>query len=85
MAILDSVTPTYYKVLTLNVERQGGEVVARYIVRIYSVNGTVMTHINANSTLTQEEKDMVIAMFQRDKTQFEAATGLQEWVPPEEP
>jgi len=84
MAILDSVTPTYYEVLTLSMERRNGDVVASYHVAIRNVNGNRMTIINPGSALTPQEKAAIVAIFQRDKDQFEAATGLQEWVPPEE-
>jgi len=79
VGILDSITPKYYKVITLKMERQNGEVAAKYHVRIYSVNGTVMTHMNPSSELTEEERDMIITMYQRDTAQFEAATGLEPW------
>jgi len=83
MAILDSVTPTYYEAITLNMERVNGDVAAKYNVAIYNAYGNVMTHISASSTLTPEEKAMVLAMYQRDIAQFEAATGLLPL--PEEP
>lgn len=85
MAILDSITPKYYEPLTLGFEQQDGDVIARYNVAIRSVNGKRMTIVNPGSTLTLEEKAMVVAMYQRDLAQFEATTGLERWVPPEEP
>ena len=84
MAILDRVTPKYYRILTLGIERVDDNVVARYHIAIYNVNGNVMTHINQGSILTEQEEAAVVAIFQRDVEAFEAATGLEKWMPPEE-
>lgn len=77
MAILDSVTPTYYKMFTLDMERVDSDVIASYNIAIYNVNGNVMTRINYDSTLTPEEKTTILAILVRDKENFETATGLE--------
>lgn len=84
MAILDEITPKYYEVLNLTMQRQDGEVVATYQIMIRNVLGNPRRIINQGSVLTSQEKAAVVAIFQRDKAQFEAATGLEEWVEPEE-
>lgn len=85
MAILDSITPKYYEVLNLSFRRgSDGTVTAFYNVGIRSITGDMTKILSPSSTLTEEEKQAVAAIFLRDKAQFEAATGLEEWVPPEE-
>lgn len=84
MAILDELTPAYYEVLRLGLQRRDGEVVAVYDVAIRNVNEHRMAIINQGSVLTEQEGQAVVAIFQRDVAAFEAATGLQEWVEPEE-
>jgi len=85
MAILDSITPAYYEALSLSMERVNGDVVASYSIAIRNVNSNRMAIINQASILTAQEKAAIVALFQRDKAQFELASGLQEWVPPSEP
>lgn len=85
MAILDELTPAYYEVLNLGMQRQDGEVIAIYDVAIRNVLGQGMAIINRGSVLTEQERQAVVAIFQRDVTAFEAATGLEEWVEPPEP
>lgn len=84
MAILDKLTPKYYEVLRLGMQRQDGEVVAIYDIAIRSISGNTMQIINQSSVLTVPEKQAVVAIFLRDKEQFETATRLEEWVEPEE-
>lgn len=84
MAILDELTPAYYEVLRLGMQRDG-DVVAIYDIAIRNVLGNRMAIINRGSVLTTQEKAAVVAIYQRDEAQFEAATGLKKWVPPVEP
>lgn len=84
MAILDELTPKYYEVLRMGVQRVNGDVVAIYDVAIRNVNGNQMGTLDPGSVLTPEEKAMMTAIYLRDEEQFEAATGLEKWVPPEE-
>ena len=83
MAILDEITPRWYEPLTLAFERQDGDVVAVYNVMIRNVLGHEMRIVNLGSVLTEQEKAAIIAIYQRDEAQFEAATGLEKWVEPE--
>jgi len=84
MAIMDSLTPKYYEVLDLGIQRQNGDVVASYNVIIRNVLGNKMRIINLDSVLTAQERQAVAAIFQRDVEAFETATGLERWIPPEE-
>lgn len=84
MAPLDGLTPRWYEPLRLAIQRVNGDVVAIYDVGIRNVNGSQMGTLNPESVLTPEEKAMVAALYQRDLAQFEAATGLEQWVEPEE-
>ena len=56
MAILDEITPKYYQVHSLGMERQDGDVVAAYDIMIRNVLGNPMKIINLGSTLTAQEK-----------------------------
>lgn len=86
MAILDGFTAKYYEVLRLGIQRDGnGAVVAMYDIALRNVDGRRMGTLSQGSVLTQPERQAIVAIFQRDKAQFEAATGLEEWVEPEEP
>lgn len=82
MAILDELTPRWYEVLRLGMQRQDGDVIAIYDVAIRSVNGNRMGILNPSSVLTPGEKAAVVAIYLRDEAQFEAATGLEKWVEP---
>ncbi len=83
MAILDELTPRYYEVLRLGMQRRDGEVVAAYDVAIRNILGHRMTIINPGSVLTEQERQTVAAIFLRDVAVFEAATGLEKWIEPE--
>lgn len=83
MAILDEVTPGYYEVMRLGMQKQDGDVVAIYDIAIRNVSGNRMAIINQSSILTEQEKAAVAAIYLRDEAQFEAATGLEKWAPPE--
>jgi len=79
MAILDEITPRWYEVTKLGMQQQNGDVVAIYNIAIRNVLGNRMAIINQGSVLTVQEKQAVIAIFQRDVAAFEAATGLEGW------
>lgn len=82
MAIMDELTPRWYEVLRLGMQQQDSEIVAIYDVAIRNVLGQRMAIINESSVLTEQERQAVIAIFQRDVAAFEAATGLEKWIEP---
>jgi len=80
---MDGLTPKYYEVLNLGMQRQDGDVVASYSIAIRNVLGNRMQIINLGSTLTEQERQAVVAIFQRDVAAFETVTGLTKWEEPE--
>lgn len=83
MAIMDELTAHWYEVLELRMQHQNGKVTASYTIAIRNVLSQRMTIINCDSTLTAQERQAVVAIFQRDVAAFEAATGLEKWEEPE--
>lgn len=73
---MDGLTPAYFEVLTLGMQRQDRDVAANYNIAIRNILGNRMAIINRGSTLTEQEKQAVVAIFQR-MAAFEAATGLE--------
>ncbi len=76
MGLLDGLAPKYYKVLRMGLQRSGAEVVALYDIGIYNESGRLLDTISPAASLTAQEKTAVAGIFSRDKTTFEAATGL---------
>lgn len=83
MAILDPITPVYYQVLRMGIQQTETDVIAMYDVAIRNATGDRLAILNPDSTLTEEERQVIRDIFVRDKQQFEAATGLPEWTPEE--
>lgn len=81
MTLIDHLTPTYYKVLRMEVQR-GDEVVAVYSVAILNAQGEHLDRLGLDVSLTAQETADLAAIFTRDKDAFETNTGLTEWVEP---
>ena len=82
MAILDPITPAYYKVRRMQVRVEGGEMYINYAVEILNADGHSLTLLHPDSAMTEAEKAAVLNRYNSDKAAFEAATGLTEWVNP---
>lgn len=82
MAILDPVTPTYYKVRQMQIKVEGGEMFVGYGVEILNVHGHSLGMLYPDSAMTEAEKAAVLNRYNTDKAAFETATGLTEWVNP---
>jgi len=78
MSAIDYLTPAYYKVLRMGVERDA-ETVAIYDVLILNADGKPLDRLSLTASLTAQEKAGLAAIFLRDKAVFEANTGLTEW------
>lgn len=85
MPLLNHLTPTQYEVRRMGIQRQDGQVVAIYDLMIRNADGDELDMMSLDSALTAQEKAAIAAIFARDQSQFETATGLTEWIPPEEP
>ncbi len=82
MGIMDELTPRWYEILSLGMQRQDNEVIASYTIAIRNILGNRMAIINRGSALTSQERQAVVAIFQRDVAAFEAATELEKWEEP---
>jgi hypothetical protein len=79
MSIVDKLTPVYYKILRLGIQREGGEIVATYDLAILNAAGQRIGTDTPSSALSSETKAALAAEFNADKAAYEAATGLEEW------
>ena len=84
MAILDEFTPKYYEVLRMGIQRDDSGIVVMYDIALRSVSGNRIGVLGQRSEFTQQERQAIVAIFLRDKAQFETATKLEEWIDPEE-
>ena len=85
MSIITDLTPTQYELIRIGIQREGTEVVAIADMWIYNADGRRLTTHNPSTTLTQNEKQVLLGFVNRNLAAFEAATGLTKYTPPEEP
>ncbi len=78
MSLINYLTPIYYRVLRMGIQRDDG-VSATYDIAILNADGHQLDTLALSSAFTPQEKAAVAAIFLRDQTQFEANTGLAEW------
>jgi len=78
MSLIDHLTPSYYRVSRMGVQRDG-EIVASYDVAVLNADGTQLDMLGLAASLTAQEKADLAAIFLRDKAAFETNTGLTEW------
>lgn len=83
MSIVEDLTPVYYKLVRIGLQRFGGDVVAIADLRILNAIGMPLATHNPDVTLTQAEKQALAGFVNRELAAFEAATGLTEWEEPE--
>lgn len=80
---LNALTPTQYKVLRVAFEQANASVVAYWDVRIYNAAGRELATLHPTSQPDAALLAALISWYQDSKAQFESATGLTEYVPPE--
>jgi hypothetical protein len=83
MSLIDHLTPTYYRVLRLGIQKSEGSVVALYDVQVLNADGQPLDTVHPASELTPQERSAIAAIVARDQAAFEANTGLTEWEEPE--
>lgn len=83
MSIIDDLTPVYYELTRIGVQRENGDVVAIADMRIRNADGKILITHNPQTTLTPQEKQALGEFVNRELAVFETATGLTEWVEPE--
>jgi hypothetical protein len=79
MGLIEDLTPVYYKLLRIGVQKEGSTVTAVGDMNIMNADGTVLVTHNPSTTLTPQEKTLLRNWVDRELTAFENATGLQEW------
>ena len=79
MGIKENLTPVHYKVLGMEMTRSGSQVSAKYRIVILNEDGRRLSNHHPVAVLTAQEQAAVVAIYERDKAQFEAATGWTEW------
>ena len=83
MGLIADLTPVYYALIRVGVQRTDGDVIAIADLRILNADGEVLCHHNPSTTLTPQEKQALGAFVYREMAAFETATGLTLWVEPE--
>jgi hypothetical protein len=82
MGIIEQLTPAYYRLLRIGLEKDDSSVTAIGDMEILNADGHILANHNPSTTLTPAEKQQLRAWVNRELTAFETATGLTEWVPP---
>ena len=85
MSIVTDLTPTQYELIRIGLQREGTEVIAIADMWIYNAAGQRLTTHNPSTTLTTNEKQVLVGFVNRNLAAFEAASGLTKYIPPEEP
>lgn len=80
MSIIDDLTPVYYRLQRIGLQRNESDVVAIADLTILNAAGTVLATHNPSATLTPAEKQALAGFVNRELAAFEAATGLTEWI-----
>lgn len=82
MGIIADLTPVYYRLVRIGIQRTDGDVEAIADMQILNADGEVLATRNPSTTLTTQEKQALAAFVNRELAAFEAATGLTEYVEP---
>ena len=85
MGLIENLTPVYFILTRVGIQRSNGDVVAIADMQILNADGKQLATHNPSTTLTPQEKQVLAAFVNRELEAFETATGLTEWIPPEEP
>lgn len=86
MTIIDRLVPTTYELRELHIfQNAGGDVVVRAHMMIRNVSETIIAKDFPEVTLTAQERQLLAAFVVSKLGDYETATGLARWVPPEPP
>ena len=80
MAIVADLTPVYYSLTRIGLQRDGADVVAIADLRILNASGRQLATHNPGTTLTPAERAALLGFVNRELGLFETATGLTVWV-----
>lgn len=84
MDLISDLTPVYYRLLRIGIQRDGTDVVAIADLQILNADEQILVTHNPQTTLSAQEKQLLGTFVNRELAAFEAATGLTEWVEPDE-
>jgi len=84
VSIVTDLTPIYYRLQRIGIQRSNGNVVAIADMQIFNADGRILATHNPSTTLTTQEKQALAAFVNRELTAFEAVTGLTEYIELEE-
>lgn len=79
MTVIDDLTPVYFSLMRIGIQRIDGEVIAMADVNILNAMGEQVTVRNPSTTLTAAEKTALLAFITRELGMYATATGLTEW------
>ena len=85
MSIIDDLTPKHFRLVRFGVQREGGGAVLKSDVLILNAAGDQLRVVHPTPTITAQEKQGLKAIIDRNLDAYATATGLTEWIPPEEP
>ena len=79
MGLIQDLTPVYYKLTRIGIQRTNGDVIAMADMQILNADGKQLITHNPSTTRTPQEKQALAAFVNRELAAFEQATGLIEW------
>ena len=87
MGVVDDIAalaPTQYEVMRLAFQQTDSGLVAFWDVRIRNAAGRILTVVHPANQPDMSTTTALASFYNASKAAFETATGLTEWVPPEE-
>jgi hypothetical protein len=79
MELIASLTPVFYRLVRIGVQRDGDDVVATADLQILNRDGRPLVAFSPSITLTAGEKQTLRTFVSRELTLFENVTGLEKW------
>lgn len=79
MGLIQDLTPVYYRLIRIGIQRTNGDVIAIADMQILNADGRQLITHSSSAILTTQEKQALAAFVNRELGAFEQATGLIEW------
>lgn len=80
MGLIADLTPVYYRMVRIGIQRDDNDVVAIADLQILNEDRRVLCTYNPSTTLTPQEKQILRTFVTREMGIFEIVTGLTEWI-----
>lgn len=84
MSIIEDLTPKHFKLMRFAIQREEGGAVLLSDVLILNAAGEQLRTVHPTPTITPQEKQGLKGIIDRNLAAYETATGLTEWVEPED-